>query len=115
MKERNTNWYLETEPKMTDFAYKYKRALEERRGHNYQYPNQEQQEKLAKLGYEYHLFDRGMDTSSELEAKEVVENYRKNGYYSRIVCFANNIVGMKYYSVIYRKKTTNNGTYGNLI
>jgi len=91
---------------MEDFkSYQYRRMLEERRGHNYQYPNNEQQIKNDELGYVHHKFDDGkFDTRFEDEAKETVERYRSNGYYSRIVIYQNRIVGMKYYSVIYRKK-----------
>jgi len=85
-------------------AFQYRRNLEERRGHNYQYPNSEQQLKNDELGYEHHLFKGSKDTSSEDLAKEAVERYRNNGYFSRIVCYPNEIIGMKWFSVIYRKK-----------
>ena len=89
--------------------YAYERMLEERRGHNYQYPSNEQQIKNKELGYEHHIFNNrnnqeSIDTLSEDLAKEVVATYRNDGYYSRIVCYPNQIIGAKYYSVIYRKK-----------
>lgn len=86
-------------------AYQYKRMLEERRGHNYQYPTPEQWQKLQELGYEIHYFGNRNDTSCEYQAKEAVEDYRAEDYYSRIICFAcPNIIGAKYYTVIFRKK-----------
>jgi len=84
-------------------AYQYKRMLEEKRGHNYQYPNNEQQRKNDELGYEHHVFKKTksgygtLETINEEQAKEVVKSYRKNGYYSRIVCYPNEIIGVKYY------------------
>jgi hypothetical protein len=86
-------------------AYQYRRKLEESRGHNYQYPNSEQQIKNDKLGYEHHLFkDNTMDTWSEDEAKKAVKKYREKNYYSRIVCYPNEIIGGKCFSVIFRSK-----------
>lgn len=77
---------------------------EARRGHSYQYPNNEQQLKLDELGYKTHIFKGSYDTMSESLAKERVDNYRKHGYYSRIVCYPNEIIGAKFFTVIYRKK-----------
>jgi hypothetical protein len=89
--------------------YQYKRMLEERRGHSYQYPTNEQQIKNDSLGYVHHEFvDRkgfkSMETRNEETAKEIVINYRCKGFFSRIVCYPNNIIGARYFSVIYRKK-----------
>lgn len=85
--------------------WKYQRMLEERRGHNYQYPNNEQQLKNEVLGYKHHIFEDGrQETMSETKAKKVVEQYRSTGYFSRIVCYSNAIARAKYFSVIYRKK-----------
>ena len=92
-------------------AYQYKRLLEERRGHNYQYINDEQYLKNEKLGYKYHRFEQSSDrifesisTMNEKLAKEVVRKYRSDGYFSRIVCHPNEIIGAKDFYVIYRKK-----------
>lgn len=84
--------------------FQYKRMLEERRGHNYQYPNNKQQIKLDELGYKHHLFNGRDDTTSELLAIEVVKDYRSKNYYSRIVCYPNEIIGLKTFSVVYRLK-----------
>lgn len=84
---------------------KYQRMLEERRGHNYQYPNDEQYIKLQLLGYKEHKFSNGkLDTISELDAKELVTDYRLKDNYSRIICFYNDIIGLKTFTVIYRSK-----------
>jgi hypothetical protein len=90
-------------------AWKYKRMLEERRGHNYQYVNDDVYIKLEKQGYEYHTFKKenradSKETLSELYAQEIVNQYRYEGCYSRIVCFPNDIRGLKTFCVIYRKK-----------
>jgi hypothetical protein len=85
-------------------AWKYVRMLEERRGHNYQYPNDKEWEKLLESGYEVHQFKNDRCTSSEYAAKEVVEEYRKNGYYSRIVCFPQGKIIMREFTVIFKKR-----------
>lgn len=96
---------------MSDYgspAWKYKRMLEERRGHNYQYVNDDVYMKLEKQGYKYHSFEKentySQETWSELHALEIVKEYRDTGHYSRIVCFPNDIRGLKTFCVIYRKK-----------
>ena len=90
----------------SDFLRRKREALKDsRRGHSYQYPNNEEQLRLDGLGYKHHIFESGRDYSDiELEAKEAVIDYRSKGYHSRIVCYANEIIGLKSFSVIYRKK-----------
>lgn len=85
--------------------FQYQRMLEERRGNSFQYPTNEQQIKNDELGYKHHQFKSGKDTISMYEAKEVVEKYRSEGNYARIVCYPNQIVGLKTFSVIYRPKS----------
>jgi len=92
--------------------YQYKRMLEERRGHSYQYPTNEQQIKNDSLGYMHHEFvnrsgTKSTETRNEEIAKEVVLKYRSEGFFSRIVCYPNSIIGAKYFSVIYRSKSKN--------
>lgn len=95
--------------------FQYNAAKEAKRGHNYAYYSDELGEKLKVSGYQWHEFTRNcnMDgtkvvndyTSSEIAAKEVVEQYRKDGYYARIICGKEMVVQrIKYFSVAYKKK-----------
>ncbi len=85
--------------------FQYERMLEERRGNSFQYPTNEQQIKNDKLGYKHHIFKGGKtDTNALYYAKKIVKEYRNKNNYSRIVCYANDIIGLKTYSVIYRPK-----------
>lgn len=90
-------------------AYQYQRRLEEQRGHNYQNFNQEKWDKLEQNGWQMHVFSgRGTEhnaTMSEMSAKEVVEEYRKTGHYSRIITgYSQNKQRIKMFTVIYKKK-----------
>ena len=88
------------------FSWKYARMLEERRGHNYQYLNNELFEKLQSKGYNFFIFKDKKDvTISELEAEEIVKMLRETGYYARIVAgHEKNIQRIKMFSVIYKKR-----------
>jgi len=81
-------------------AHQYQRSLEERRGNNFQYLNNDTYKELEAKGYE---FDN--PTRSVVAAKEKVEENRANGYYSRIVCWAQGKIRCKEYTVIRKKKS----------
>jgi hypothetical protein len=88
--------------------WKYARELEERRGHNYQYPSDKEYERLIESGYEFHIFNNKTysdnQTRCEMSAKELVNEYKSKGYYSRIICFKQGKIPMREYCVIYKKK-----------
>lgn len=91
--------------------HQYKRRLEEQRGHNYQWFNQEKWNQLELSGWKMHKFDNKVDrdaTSYEEGAKEVVEQYRKTGHWARILCgYSKNQQRVKMFTVIYKKKVKN--------
>jgi hypothetical protein len=80
-------------------AYQYQRSLEERRGNNFQYLNNETHADLERRGY---LFDN--PTMSVIHAKEKVADYRASGNHSRIVCWAQGKIRMREYIVIHKPK-----------
>jgi hypothetical protein len=81
-------------------SYQYQRSLEERRGNNFQYLNNDTYKELETKGYEFDKPQRSLT-----HAKEQVEANRSNGYYSRIVCWAQGQIRMKEYIVIRKKKS----------
>lgn len=94
---------------------KYKRMLEERRGHNYEYWSKKHDE-LLKNGWEIlELRTSGRQwsrvflreaTSSEWYAQEEVKKLRESGHYARIVCgYEQNCQRQKMFTVIFKKKT----------
>ena len=91
-------------------SFQYKRMLEERRGHNYEYWNDEKHLKLIeKEGWQLQWFIDGnskfQHTLFESEAKRKVEKLRNGGYYARIVCgYTKTVQREKHYSVIYKFK-----------
>lgn len=90
-------------------AFQYRRRKEELRGHNYAYGFDALYSKLDASGYKIHQFDRyDRATSSESEAKKLVEEYRSNGNYARIICTTNK-VRMRAYQVIFKHKKQKDG------
>lgn len=87
-------------------AYQYKRMLEERKGHNYQYYTDDIGKELEEKGYEFYLFTNRMNrkdeaTQFEHVAKEVVEQLRNSGHFARIICgYDQNVQRIKMYSVV---------------
>jgi hypothetical protein len=98
--KQRMNWYSEC----------YKRKKDANKGSNYVYFNQEKWNKLEANGYEMYLFkdvwkNNTEATSSELEAKDVVEKLRKKGNYARIICgYIQTKQHVKHYTVIYKSK-----------
>jgi len=101
--------------KMTDkqrldwFAYQYKAKLEAQRGSNYKYFNQEEWDKLEAKGYEMYrfpatrFFSEEDATTSELEAKEVVDKLKSEGNYARIICgYIQTRQRVKHFTVIFK-------------
>lgn len=85
-------------------ALQYKRRLEENRGFNFAYLNDELELKLNESCYNTHKFGSGINnksTHSVLEAKKVVEDYRNKGYYARIICISNTL-RIKEFTVWYK-------------
>lgn len=80
-------------------AYQYKRMLEERRGNNFQYLNDDSYQELLDKGYEFYKPMSSLDA-----AKETVLKSRENGYFSRIVCFAQGQIRTREYIVIRKNK-----------
>lgn len=80
-------------------AYQYQRLLEERRGNNFSYPNEDEIKKLHDLGY----IEENPTMSVEF-AKEKVLEWRKKGHYARIICHAQGKIRMREYTVIHRPK-----------
>lgn len=92
-------------------SWAYEKMKESNRGHNYQYYTDELGEKWEKQGYEFHRFERttfgikDVSTPSECAAKEVAEQYRKDGYYARVIAgYEKNVQHIKMFSVIYKKR-----------
>lgn len=86
--------------------WKYARMLEEKRGHNYQYYSEKLEKELEEKGYEWHKFiDGSYYTNSEYDAKCIVNEYRKLGCYSRIICgMFQNVQRIKTFSICYKRK-----------
>ena len=92
-------------------SFQYKRMLEERRGHNYQYYSDKLQRYMDNKGYGFypeHGFNYGgadYITTIESDAKQKVECLRISGYYARIICgYDKNVQRKKTYSIICKKK-----------
>lgn len=88
-------------------SFQYKRMLEERRGHNYQYWN-EKHEKMLMNGWNLYGFGtyplEQSATNIEDDAISAVNELRATGYNARIVCgYQKDIQRTKYYSVIYKR------------
>lgn len=85
-------------------SFQYRRMNEERRGWNFQYYTDKLDAELERKGYEMHVFENGdRDTMNILGAKEIVSEYRKNGYFARIVCMPNRL-RIKYAAIYFKKK-----------
>lgn len=87
--------------------WKYARLLEEKRGHNYQYYSEKLEKELEEKGYSWHKFEDGnYYTDSEYAAKILVNEYRKLGNYSRIICgMFQNVQRIKTFSICYKRKS----------
>lgn len=87
-------------------ALQYNRRKEAQRGHSFQYYSEKLQAKITKLGYEFYMKEyKVFVTRSELYAKEIVDKFRKDGYFSRIICgYEQNQQRIKMFSIIYKKK-----------
>lgn len=84
----------------------YKRRLEANRGHNHSYMTDELYEHLNKVGYCEYVFDGDKskrETISELQAIEVRDRLRLDGYFARIISSANKI-RMRSYQVWFKPK-----------
>ena len=83
-------------------SLQYKRMLEERQGHNYEYWN-EKHEKMIEDGWQLHSFNGKKEaTRIEDDAILIVNELRSTGYNARIVCgYCKDVQRTKYYSVIY--------------
>lgn len=86
----------------------YKRMLEERRGHNYEYWG-ERHENLLQRGWQILEIERRGKleeaTKSEWLAQGKVTELRKSGHYARIVCgYEKNVQREKMFTVIFRKR-----------
>lgn len=88
----------------------YQRKKEANKGSNYTYFNQEKWNELEENGYEMYLFkdvwkNNIEGTTSELEAKDIVQKLRKEGNYARIICgYIQTKQRVKHYTVIYKSK-----------
>lgn len=84
----------------------YKAKLEANKGHNYQYWSENIEKELTNKGYSWFEFDKcEYAIPSELKAKEIVEQLRKDGYYARIIAgYEQNIQHTKMFSITYKKK-----------
>lgn len=88
----------------------YRRAMEARRGHSFEYWNDDKHEEMLKNGWSLYQFSskpmtEWFSTISEKSAKEVVAKLRSEGNYARIVCGYNkNRQRTKMHSVIYKPK-----------
>lgn len=89
------------EQRLRFFSQGYELRKHNMRGHNYQYFNEEKHGHL-----DFWVFKNGDEaTKSEILAKKVVEELRKEGFYARIICgYQKDIQRNKYFSIIYRKK-----------
>jgi hypothetical protein len=91
-------------------SHSYRLATEARRGHSFEYWNDDKHEEMLKNGWSLYQFsDRKLgdwyQTISEESAKEVVEKLRSEGNYARIVCGYNkNVQRIKMHSVIFKPK-----------
>jgi hypothetical protein len=98
-------------------TFQYKRMLEEKRGHNYEYWNDEKHGKMLQNGWKLYEVTPGeshrqwsnifkhYSTTLENKMKEVVKILRQSGHFARIVCgYDKDVQRTKYYSVIYKKK-----------
>lgn len=89
--------------------HQYERMKEENRGHNYRYWNEKwwkEQEakgwKIVPIPVDKGKFDYW---TYEEHAKEIVDTFRKTGYYSRIICgYHKTKQRQKFYTVIYKQK-----------
>lgn len=86
----------------------YKRKLEANKGHNFEYWN-DKHDKMLESGWVllYDIFFKPHThfTYYESEAKEIVNNLRKEGNFARIVCgYHKDKQRIKTYSIIYKSK-----------
>ena len=96
--------------------YQYKRMLEERRGHNFEYWNDEKHEKMLKNGwflFEYpcsgkrnwNIHCEKYAITSEYYAKKYLKQLRESGNFARIICgYTKTIQREKHFSIIYKPK-----------
>ena len=88
----------------------YRLAMEARRGHSFEYWNDDKHGKMLENGWSLHQFSdkkfvEWYGTISEESAKEVVDKLRSEGNYARIVCGYNkNRQRIKMHSVIFKHK-----------
>ncbi len=84
--------------------FQYKQQLKAKRGHNYSYLTDELYQDLIKKGYNLHVFNDGNSTTMlECEAKDVVDDYRKKGFYARIIC-ETSMIRCKFFGVWHKKR-----------
>ncbi len=90
--------------------YAYNLMKENNRGHNYEYFNEDKWKKYQESGYKMHEFadTRGGNifaTQSEYGAKEIVKNYKNDGYYARIIAgYHKTVQRIKFFTIIFKKK-----------
>lgn len=97
-------------------SMQYKAALEAKRGHNYQYWNDEKHDKLLQNGWQLYSFPvnrngkttESNSTMSEYSANETKQSLITDGYLAIIVCgYDKNIQRIKTFSILYRLRPTN--------
>lgn len=92
-------------------AMQYENRKQANKGLIFKYLTDEMDEYLEKHKYVQHIFSCGIDrneTHSSKVAKEIVENYRINNCYARIICIPNRS-SIREYAVFYKEKKNNNG------
>lgn len=82
----------------------YERRKVANKGHNYSYLSDDLHNELIDKGYKRHTFINGtVETYSENAAIGDVLEFRRSGYYARIVCVSNKL-RIKCFSIYYKKK-----------
>ena len=91
-------------------SYQYNAKKEANKGYNFEYFNQDKWDILEIKGYQMHKFKDAFgyqcySTISVMEAKNVVDELRKNKNYARIICgYDKDVQNTKYYTVIFKSK-----------
>ncbi len=97
-------------------AYQYERAKEANRGHNYRYWNDKWWKEMQDKGWKIVKFEDNWDnlidyTPSEIQAKNVLNMYRNDRYYARIIAGYHQVKQrIKYYTVICKEKVSKTKT-----
>jgi hypothetical protein len=90
-----------TDKQRLDWGFRqYEARLAANRGHNYAYMTKELEERLERLGYKKY---NSVSNYSELSARKIVEQLRKDGCYARIISHATKL-SIREYDVYYRSR-----------